>query len=239
MFKKRASHGLSLIAIVSISFCAGYAQSPSNDESIVVNNSVHALKIPAVPNAPFTALEELETSQALQDGTTVVRQLQAHVARDTQGRTHQESRYFHGPNGGSDSPIKAVVLYDPSTRARTILDPATRTVKTTIIAQRKDRPSYAAQESLGLSTIEGQSVEGTRYTRQIPAGAFGNDNLLVITEEIWFSPTLQVNILMKQFDPRFGTVTMKLTNIQAGEPAPEMFQLPEGYQVIGTSKDAQ
>ena len=32
-------------------------------------------------------------------------------------------------------------------------------------------------------------------------------------------------------DPRFGETTFRLTNILRGEPAAELFQLPQGYRV--------
>ena len=45
--------------------------------------------------------------------------------------------------------------------------------------------------SLGTQTINGVQAEGTRTTRTIPAGAIGNANPIVITNERWYSPDLQ------------------------------------------------
>jgi hypothetical protein len=82
-------------------------------------------------------------------------------------------------------------------------------------------------ESLGTQVIEGVSAEGTRDTRTIPAGAIGNEKPIVITSETWFSPELQVVVLSKRNDPRFGETVYKLTGITRGEPDPSLFQVPE------------
>ena len=82
-------------------------------------------------------------------------------------------------------------------------------------------------ESLGTQVIEGISAEGTRDTRTIPAGAIGNEKPIVITSETWISPELQVVVLSKRNDPRFGETVYKLTGITRGEPDPSLFQVPE------------
>jgi hypothetical protein len=83
------------------------------------------------------------------------------------------------------------------------------------------------REPLGTQVIEGVNAEGTRDTRTIPAGAIGNEKPIVITSETWFSPELQVVVLSKRNDPRFGETVYKLTGITRGEPDPSLFQVPE------------
>ena len=82
-------------------------------------------------------------------------------------------------------------------------------------------------ESLGTQVIEGVNAEGNRDTRTIPAGAIGNEKPIVITSETWISPELQVVVLSKRNDPRFGETVYKLTGITRGEPDPSLFQVPE------------
>ena len=84
-------------------------------------------------------------------------------------------------------------------------------------------------ESLGNKTIDGLTVEGTRYTRTIPAGKVGNDRPLVITTEEWYSPQLQMVVSRTHTDPRFGTMTFQLNNINLNEPPQSMFAVPEDY----------
>jgi hypothetical protein len=88
------------------------------------------------------------------------------------------------------------------------------------------------REKLPAQTIEGVIAEGTRFTLTIPAGEFDNEQPMVITHDEWYSPELKMIVLMKHNDPRFGETTFRLTNILRGEPAAELFQLPQGYRVV-------
>jgi hypothetical protein len=93
-------------------------------------------------------------------------------------------------------------------------------------------PPKPERTKLPAQTIEGVTAEGTRTTLTIPAGTFDNEQPLLITHEEWYAPELQMIVLMKHNDPRFGETTYRLTNILRGEPAAELFQLPQGYRVV-------
>jgi hypothetical protein len=93
-------------------------------------------------------------------------------------------------------------------------------------------PPQPAREKLLPQTIEGVMAEGTRITVTIPAGEFDNEQPLVITHEEWYAPELHIIVLMKHNDPRFGETNFRLTNILRGDPAAELFQLPQGYRVV-------
>jgi hypothetical protein len=93
-------------------------------------------------------------------------------------------------------------------------------------------PPTPVKEKLPAQTIEGVLAEGTRITLTIPAGEFDNEKPMVITHEEWYAPELHMIVLMKHNDPRFGETTFRLTNILRGEPAAELFQLPQGYRVV-------
>jgi hypothetical protein len=86
-------------------------------------------------------------------------------------------------------------------------------------------------EKLESRNIEGVQAEGTRTTETIPAGEIGNEQPIQIVNERWYSPELQVVVLTRHSDPRFGETTYKLTNIQRGEPSPALFQVPSDYTV--------
>jgi hypothetical protein len=86
-------------------------------------------------------------------------------------------------------------------------------------------------ESLGVQTMEGVSVEGKRVTTTIPAGQIGNLQPIETVSEVWFSPDLQVVVMSKHSDPRFGETTYQLTGIQRSEPDSSLFQVPPGYTV--------
>ncbi len=86
-------------------------------------------------------------------------------------------------------------------------------------------------ESLGVQTMEGVSVEGKRVTTTIPVGQIGNLQPIETVSEVWFSTDLQVVVMSKHKDPRFGETTYQLTGIQRSEPDPSLFQVPPGYTV--------
>jgi hypothetical protein len=88
------------------------------------------------------------------------------------------------------------------------------------------------KERLEAQQIEGVMAEGTRVTVTIPAGEFDNEQPLEITHEQWYSPELQIVVLMKHNDPRFGEMTFRVTNITRGEPTPDLFAEPQGYRTV-------
>lgn len=94
-----------------------------------------------------------------------------------------------------------------------------------------DASSSRQTESLGTRTIDGLAATGTRTTRTIPAGAIGNDRDIVITQETWYSPDLQMVLESIHNDPRYGQTTYSITNLQHGEPDASLFQVPPGYTI--------
>ena len=87
------------------------------------------------------------------------------------------------------------------------------------------------KEPLGNQIMEGVNCEGTRLTSTIEAGAIGNDRPIQIVEERWYSPELQVNLLVRRTDPRTGEDIVRLTNVRRLEPDPSLFTPPPGYQM--------
>ena len=86
-------------------------------------------------------------------------------------------------------------------------------------------------ESIGKQNIGGVEAEGTRTTVTIPAGEIGNERPIEIVSERWYSPELQVIVMTRHTDPRFGENSYQLTNINRSEPAHELFEVPPGYTV--------
>lgn len=87
------------------------------------------------------------------------------------------------------------------------------------------------KEQLGKQTIEGIEAEGTRTTVTIPAGEIGNERAIEIVSERWYSPELQLVVMTRHSDPRFGETTYKLTNINRTEPAKSLFEVPSDYTI--------
>lgn len=90
----------------------------------------------------------------------------------------------------------------------------------------------AAAEPLGTQFIEGVLVEGTRTTMTIPVNQIGNDRPIEIVSERWYSPDLQVLVMSRQLDPRFGEMTYRLTNILRRDPPSTLFEVPADFEVI-------
>ena len=86
-------------------------------------------------------------------------------------------------------------------------------------------------ESLGLQPVEGVQAEVKRFTVTIPAGMEGNDQPFEIVSERWYSPELQVVVLIKRSDPRTGDVVYRLTNINRGEQSHSLFEAPADFSV--------
>ena len=87
------------------------------------------------------------------------------------------------------------------------------------------------KESLGTQTIEGVNAEGVRATLTIPAGEIGNTLPIEVVDETWYSPELQITVMVKHRDPRSAETTYRVTNINRGEPDRSLFEVPVDYAV--------
>lgn len=97
----------------------------------------------------------------------------------------------------------------------------------------KRNPS-AKTEQLGKQNINGVEAEGTRTTVTIAPGEIGNDRAIEIVSERWFSPELQVIVMTRHSDPRFGENSYQLIDINRTEPARDLFEVPAGYKIQET-----
>ena len=100
----------------------------------------------------------------------------------------------------------------------------TRTVPDTAAARN------VKTEELGEKSFEGISARGQRTTLVIPAGEAGNEKPLEVVTEHWFSDVLKAPVYLRHADPRFGETVTRLANVQLGEPAPQLFEVPADYQ---------
>lgn len=84
-------------------------------------------------------------------------------------------------------------------------------------------------EELGDQVIEGVLAHGTRHVQTIEAGAIGNERPIEIVAEQWYSDEIEATVLRRNVDPRFGETTYRLVNVNRGEPAADLFAVPQGY----------
>jgi hypothetical protein len=212
-----------------------------------------------VKGAPFSATASSETTQTLQDGTTIHRTTSSTLYRDSQGRSRRETTLSgFGPLQTSGKARTMITIGDPVAGAHYLLDPEQKVAHKTTpkggkrgtwadgnaqafeqkMQQRMAKEEASGQvkkQSLGTQTIMingvGVKAEGTSITRTIPAGQIGNDKPMQIVFERWYSPDLQIVVKSTRSDPRFGTTTYTLTNVQRAEPAAAMFTVPADYTV--------
>lgn len=86
-------------------------------------------------------------------------------------------------------------------------------------------------ETLSTETIAGLEVAGTRTTQVIAAGTVNNDRDFTVVSETWTSAELKTTVRQMSSDPRTGTVTTELSNVDRSEPDAALFKLPAGVKV--------
>src|SRR6267154_3334865 len=201
-----------------------------------------------IKGAPFSATGNSETTQTLQDGTTIHRTNSTALYRDSAGRFRREVTLSGlGPLQASGKPHTMIMIGDPVAGVHYMLNPDKKVAhKMTLpmgakagqfeqkMQQRlakEEASGEVKKESLGTQAINGVNAEGTRITRTIPAGQIGNDKPIQIVFERWYSPDLQIVVKSTRTDPRFGTTTYALTNVQRAEPSAALFTVPSDYTV--------
>ncbi len=210
-----------------------------------IREHVDGIFIAPVAGAPFSAKVPVEITHQLQDGTTVTRKYYTLVARDSQGRLYRETRKLIAADENREPPLIRTYVSDPQTALRTVCSPAQRTcwtakfhpqlrVSKAPVGLSKDGKSSLVSESLGSSTIDDLEVQGTRETRTFNAGAFGNDRPVAVTKEFWYSPRLQINLVVTRNDPRNGDQKIQVTDLSLSEPDPARFAPPQGYKMMDT-----
>lgn len=201
---------------------------------------------------PYTATRKTTRVQKLANGTTITHVTIVKEARDSSGRTYRENR-SEVPSGAEDATgFVFVNVNDPVSRVNISWNSRSKEAMVNHFPERRDiqrveAPQAAVTlpdppaartemprpevEDLGVKTINGVEAKGTRTTRVIPAGREGNDQPLTVIHETWFSTALGMPVMTINDDPRTGTSTMELTEIEHGEPDAALFQVPEGYTV--------
>ena len=205
-----------------------------------------------------TATSETAQTLALADGTTttIYRSTQSVLYRDSQGRSRREVTLSgFGPLAASGKTHKLVTIADPVAGVHYVVDDEHKVVhkmslrmhggnasggaaagvipeKMKARMQQEEASGALKKESSNTQvTINGVSVsaEYTRITRTIAAGEIGNDKPIQVISERWYSPELQIVVKSTRSDPRFGTTTYTVTNIQKTEPDASLFTIPAGY----------
>ncbi|MGA8027490.1 MAG: hypothetical protein WB992_10105 [Bryobacteraceae bacterium] len=203
-----------------------------------------------VKGAPYSAEISDQWVETLADGNTIQRTTTGRVARDNQGRTYVQETITGGPMS-QNGPTTMTFISDPVAGYSYVLRPSSKTAirraikapptgdnKTNTPPRGNSHPDSAnrVESELGTQNIGGVNAQGKSVTHTIPAGAMGNAQPIVSTSETWYSPDLQIPVLAKRNDPRTGQSTYSVTNIQRGEPAASLFQVPSDYTIQDAPK---
>lgn len=224
----------------------GFRGGPAGEDIIGFIGFEAGLGRKTVTGAPFSANFSQQTTETLADGNHIQRTTTGTIARDSNGRTHRDLTLpAIGPWATAGAtPPHVVLISDPVAGMDYILQTDRKVAHEFPTPAGKagkgpggpppfvqERQNESTSVSLGTQMVNGVSADGTRTTRTIPAGAIGNEKPIVITVERWYSPDLQMNVLIKRSDPRTGDNIFQLTNIVRSEPDASLFQVPSDYTV--------
>jgi len=208
-----------------------------------------SILIPSLPNAPFTATVNAEWKRQLADGTTITRGNRRAIARDKWGRIFQERRVLVPQDVKQESVVAQIEISDPVSHKLYTCVPNERVCQLELFSEpvfvppakagtenASRQPGSPTVEDLGKQSVGGLETVGTREITFIETGAMGNDSPMLVKREFWYSPRLDVNLISKVQDPRFGTQNFEVSEIALGDPDPKLFQLPSNASVIDLRK---
>ena len=220
-----------------------------------VREVLESIVIPPIPQAPFTTTLDTESVKYSGDGASMTFVNERHIARDGQGRVYGE-RWSFVPKGGKlESTMNWIQIADPKRRTLyncaveqhicdlLVYDPtgalsALSPVKCSSIPHSHSEGNVKC-EDLGSRNIAGINTVGTRVTTIIEPGTMGNDQPLTSISEYWHSEELGINLLSIRSSPFFGKQTFSITELTAGEPDPQLFEVPSGFKINDQRKNPQ
>jgi hypothetical protein len=201
---------------------------------------------------PYTAEYKITRVKTLADGTAITHESTEVVAVDSQGRRMTSTTNI--PLLGDQTPVTRVSVYDPMAHTNSNWSvPGQKATVTAMPTPGAARPSCATTapvtaavitstarvkpvvEDLGVETVQGIEARGRRTTTTTPAGAIGNNEPLVRTNEVWtaIAPGLRGLVAREVSDDlQTGKMTKELTNLSQSEPDAAIFQVPARYEIV-------
>lgn len=205
---------------------------------------IPGIYVTPIPNVPFSANVEIVSHLKLDNGTETIRSTTARIARLSSGKIRNEQRQMLPAAVKIEPALLSAHIYDPQTRKSTFLNPITHIAREVILSQppRPDANSvpqrgpsnnpYYREEDLGTQTMDGFELTGIRKVRTIPAQVSNAGKDVVITDEYWYSPVLQIYMMISHKDPRSGEQIVAVRNVDRHEPPQELFEVPTGYKEV-------
>jgi len=240
---------LGILLFLAVSVSIGFAQQDGGASTVL-----RSIYIPPLRGAPFSAIVHTEWAKPLAGGGSTTTVNQRRVVRDRDGRVYQERWLLVPKQGKIPSRMNMIQIYDPNQHsgldcfalgprkgecALSIYEMVESPDAPVTTGPLPDNTGFRTHEELGTQVIEGIETVGTRDTTIINAGAMGNDEPMKIVREFWHSQKLGVNLVSIVSDPRFGTQTFTLTDVDVSEPDPRYFELPAGFHMASESKPGE
>jgi hypothetical protein len=192
-----------------------------------------------ITGVPFSATVMIESKQPLADGSVESKMSQTNIARDSRGRVRNERHMLVPAGTQGPPPLISVLVFDPATRISYIFNPATMLAREQHIPPPRTQVTTGGNsQDLGVTTLNGMQARGTRVTREVPAPASGTGKTVTVTDEIWYSEELHMNLMEEHTDVRGGKQTVAILSIKRDEPPPSLFEVPTGYKIVDMTPPA-
>jgi hypothetical protein len=244
----KTARSLSII-LFSGSFAAPFllaqSQAPVHAPDGGSRERLQSISIPPKPGASFSAIVVTEWTRLLEDGTTTTVKNHRTIARDSSGRIFQERRFFSPTGDKQETPLSNLEYVDPTrhefydcvpaTHICTVYAyyvPASAPANMPLSVTLPNGRGTITRENLGQKSISDLDVIGSREITTINPGVNGYKVPEPTIKEFWYSPRLDVNLIVKRFEPRGGAQNFTLQNIDLSEPDPKLFIPPPGYKII-------
>lgn len=207
---------------------------------------IHGVFVTPISGAPFSGTVQIVSKEPLPDGSTRTRQTINHIARSSSGVIYNENRQLVTTSFQGESRLISFHIYDPQTRLSTFLNASTHIARQVLLTELPKAPANGTPDTfingsksegvttqdLGVETVAGLLLHGTRKQRTIPANLSGTGQEVTITDDYWFSDELKVYLVLSHKDPRTGEQTVGIIKVERGEPIASTFQVPSDYKIV-------
>ena len=233
-----------LLLLAALLLPLAHAQDAQHVSDGHVVERMQSVTITPKAGAPFRATIVTDWTRILADGTRVVWKNHRTVARDSTGRIFQERRYFAPDGDVTTTRISELDYYDPVRKEMSICDPMQRlctvhewpqTESAIEICKPMERPGMTITcDSLGDGNVGNLQTVGSRQIVTVVGGPLGYKVPEPTIKEFWFSPRLDLNLVVKRFEPRGGAQNFTFTDIDLNEPDAHLFTPPQGFRTART-----
>jgi hypothetical protein len=252
---RRPIRGLLTLAVVAGLALSAVGQEAAGKQArpVPMSNAAQQARL------PYTAEFKTTRVKTLADGSTITHESTEVLARDSHGRTYNlsssisqnEEQTVHTSINISDPVAKTHTFWFVPGQRVTVVNTfdagaasAPCGVNTTVAMPQatEERTVKPTREDLGKQTFQGIEARGNRTTTSFPAGAIGNSEPLLRTDEVWFSSTpglSGINVRQVNDDPQTGKTTRELVKFTQGEPDLTLFQPPDGYETLTQETHAE